>query len=108
MQGRRALRRRHRLRRPPRHPAQGPARAAAARRWRANADVDFTFGEKPPYVGFAGEGVILPREDADGVGIETVNVSRLTIEVWRVPDRNLVRKSITAPDPTGEGDYAGD
>ncbi|MBX3481673.1 MAG: alpha-2-macroglobulin family protein [Caulobacter sp.] len=74
----------------------------------ANADVDFTFGEKPPYVGFAGNGVILPREDSDGVGIETVNVSRLAIEVWRVSDRNLVRKSISAPDPTGEGDWPGD
>jgi uncharacterized protein YfaS (alpha-2-macroglobulin family) len=74
----------------------------------ANADVDFTFGEKPPYVGFAGQGVILPREEADGVGIETLNVTKLAIEVWRVPDRNLVRKSIAAPDPTAEGDYADD
>jgi uncharacterized protein YfaS (alpha-2-macroglobulin family) len=74
----------------------------------ANADVDFTFGEKPPYVGFAGDGVILPREESDGVGIETINVQTLAIEVWRVPDRNLVRKSITAPDPTGEGDYSGE
>ncbi|WP_374346017.1 alpha-2-macroglobulin [Phenylobacterium sp.] len=74
----------------------------------ANADVDFTFGEKPPYVGFAGSGVILPREDADGVGIETVNVSRLYVEVWRVVDRNLVRKSISAPDPTPEGEYSYD
>ncbi|ATQ41112.1 alpha-2-macroglobulin family protein [Caulobacter mirabilis] len=74
----------------------------------ANADVDFTFGEKPPYVGFAGDGVILPREDADGVGIETVNVSRLQIEVWRVSDRNLVRKSISAPEPTGEGQWPSD
>jgi len=73
-----------------------------------NADVDFTFGEKPPYVGFAGQGVILPREESDGVGIETVNVAKLAIEVWRVPDRNLVRKSIGAPNPTGEGDYADD
>jgi uncharacterized protein YfaS (alpha-2-macroglobulin family) len=74
----------------------------------ANADVDFTFGEKPPYVGFAGDGVILPRDEADGVGLETVNVSRLNIEVWRVSDRNLVRKSISAPDATGEGEYASD
>ena len=73
-----------------------------------NADVDFTFGEKPPYVGFAGDGVILPREDSDGVGIETINVSKLQIEVWRVADRNLVRKSISSPDPTGEGEYADD
>ena len=72
----------------------------------ANADVDFTFGEKPPYVGFAGEGVILPREDSDGIGIETVNVDKLYVEVWRVVDRNLVRKSISAPDPTAEGEYA--
>jgi uncharacterized protein YfaS (alpha-2-macroglobulin family) len=73
-----------------------------------NAEVPFAFGEKPPYVGFAGEGVILPREDADGVGIETVNVQRLSIEVWRVVDRNLVRKAISAPEPTAEGEYAGD
>ena len=70
----------------------------------ANADVDFTFGEKPPYVGFAGDGVILPREESDGVAIETINVQTLAVEVWRVPDRNLVRKSISAPDPTGEGE----
>jgi hypothetical protein len=72
----------------------------------ANADVDFTFGEKPPYVGFAGDGVILPREDGDGVGIETVNVQKLAVEVWRVPDRNLVRKSIASPQPTAEGEYS--
>ncbi len=74
----------------------------------ANADVDFTFGEKPPYVGFAGNGVILPREDSDGIGIETVNVTKLHIEVWRVVDRNLVRKTISAPEPTPEGDYVYD
>lgn len=74
----------------------------------ANADVDFTFGEKPPFVGFAGDGVILPREESDGVGIETVNVSRLEIEVWRVADRNLVRTSISAPEPTAEGEYSYD
>ena len=71
-----------------------------------NADVDFTFGDQPPYVGFAGSGVILPREEADGVGIETVNVTKLEIEVVRVPDRNLVRKEITAPEPTAQGEYS--
>ena len=74
----------------------------------ANADTDFTNGDKPPYVGFAGQGVILPREDSDGVGIETVNVTKLHVEVWRVIDRNLVRKSISAPDPTPEGQYSDD
>lgn len=74
----------------------------------ANIDVDFSFGEKPPYVGFAGDGVILPRDQADGVGIETINVQTLAIEVWRVRDRNLTRKSISAPQPTSEGDYPDD
>src|SRR6202012_1740534 len=49
----------------------------------ANEDVVLEAGSKPVYVGFAGGGVILPREDADGLGLETVNVSRLHIEVWR-------------------------
>ncbi|HEY3813207.1 MAG TPA: alpha-2-macroglobulin [Caulobacteraceae bacterium] len=75
---------------------------------KSNADIDFSFGVKPTYVGFAGDGVILPREDGDGVGIETVNVAKLMVEVWRVPDRNLVRKSISAPAATGEGEYPDD
>ncbi|EGF92161.1 alpha-2-macroglobulin family protein [Asticcacaulis biprosthecium C19] len=72
---------------------------------KANKDVDFAFGEKPPYVGFAGNGVILPREESDGVAVETVNVSSLAFEVWHVSDRNLVRKSVSAPEPVGEDEY---
>ncbi|MGZ3306231.1 MAG: MG2 domain-containing protein, partial [Asticcacaulis sp.] len=75
---------------------------------KANADLDFTFGTKPPYVGFAGSGVILPRTEADGVAIETINVSKLGVEVWRVSDRNLVRKTVSAPEPVAEGDYSDD
>jgi uncharacterized protein YfaS (alpha-2-macroglobulin family) len=71
----------------------------------SNKDVDFSFGEKPPYVGFAGNGTVLPREESDGVAIETVNVSALAVEVWHVSDRNLVRKDVSAPDPVAEGDY---
>jgi uncharacterized protein YfaS (alpha-2-macroglobulin family) len=82
--------------------------AANGETLKSNQDVDVVFGEKPPYVGFAGDGVILPRTDGDGVGIETVNVSKLAVEVWRVPDLNLVRKSISAPDPTPEGEYSSD
>ena len=74
----------------------------------ANVDQDFTFGTKPPYVGFAGNGVILPREESDGVAIETVNVSSLAVEVWHVSDRNLVRKTVSAPEPVAEGDYDSD
>lgn len=73
-----------------------------------NKDLDFAFTDKPPYVGFAGNGVILPREDADGIAIETVNVSSLKVEVWHVSDRNMVQKTLSAPDPTAEGDYDDD
>ena len=82
--------------------------SAAGETLAASQDVDFTATDKPPYVGFAGDGVILPREDSDGVGIDTVNISRLAIEVWRVPDRNLVRRQIVKTDPAGEGDYSSD
>jgi uncharacterized protein YfaS (alpha-2-macroglobulin family) len=79
--------------------------AADGETLQAEQDVAVQAGAKPVYVGFSGNGVILPREDADGVALETVNVSRLHIEVWRVADRNLVRKQISAPDPTPEGEY---
>ncbi len=62
-----------------------------------DAVVEFSQGEKPAFVGVSGDGAILPREDSDGVGLETVNVTRLKLEVWRVAGRNLVRKSISAP-----------
>ena len=56
-----------------------------------------SFGDRPAYVGFAGSGVILPRAEADGVAIETVNVSKIEIEVLRVPERILTSaKSIQA------------
>src|SRR5580698_2470016 len=43
----------------------------------ANADASFVNGDKPPFVSFEGSGVILPRQESDGVGIITVNVSKL-------------------------------
>ncbi len=73
-----------------------------------NADVDFTFGERPPYVGFVGDGVILPREESDGVGIETINVNRIAVQVWRVADRNLVRVKIAKTESASEGEYPED
>ncbi len=70
-----------------------------------NLPVDFSAATRPPSVAFDGVGVILPRTESDGVGIDTVNVSRLHVEVWRVSDRNMVRQSISVTDPTAEGDY---
>jgi len=68
--------------------------------------VAVAFGDKPAYVGFAGDGVILPRLEADGVGIETVNVDKIGIEVWRVSDRSLARKNIVEGDAAGENQYS--
>jgi uncharacterized protein YfaS (alpha-2-macroglobulin family) len=74
----------------------------------ADLDVDFAAADQPPYVGFDGLGIVLPRQESDGIGIDTVNVSRLHVEVLRVADRNMVRQTIEAPDPTPEGGYTYD
>ena len=63
------------------------------------------FGDRPAYVGLAGDGVILPRRDADGLAIETVNVDTVAIDLWRVTDRALAFRSITQGFNDAEGDY---
>lgn len=68
-------------------------------------DVAIAFGDKPAYVGFVGDGVVLPRLEADGVGIETVNVEKFEIDVRRVSDRSLARKAIVKGDSVSEEDY---
>ena len=68
-------------------------------------EVTIAFGDKPAYVGFVGDGVILPRLEADGLGIETVNVEKINISVYRVSDRSLARKSIAQGEASPEGDY---
>lgn len=68
-------------------------------------EVAIAFGDKPAYVGFAGDGVILPRLEADGLGIETINVEKIEIMVRRVSDRALARKQIVAGEAVGEDDY---
>ena len=64
-----------------------------------------TFGDRPAYVGFAGGGVILPRSEADGIAIETVNVSRLGVEVLRVPDRILSQYVLDQGENNEEGGW---
>jgi uncharacterized protein YfaS (alpha-2-macroglobulin family) len=64
-----------------------------------------SFGDRPAYVGFAGNGVILPRAEADGLAIETVNVSKLEIEVLRVPDRILSQRTLDAGEAFEEGGW---
>lgn len=69
--------------------------------------IRLSFGDRPSFVGFAGNGVILPRTEADGLGIETVNVSRLKITVLRVSDRILPRETIEPGESVAEGSWYG-
>lgn len=69
-------------------------------------DVQISFEDRPAYVGFKGSGVILPREDADGLAIETVNVDRVEVTVYRVNDRALAFKRITEGEEAPQGRYS--
>jgi len=50
--------------------------------------VPVELADKPALVRFAG-GIILPRDNADGVPVTTVNIARLKLEIIRVGDRLL-------------------
>ncbi|MEE2877616.1 MAG: MG2 domain-containing protein, partial [Pseudomonadota bacterium] len=69
-------------------------------------DVQISFEDRPPYVGFSGSGVILPRENADGLAIETVNVEKVDVSVFRVNDRALAFKRITQGEDAPQGRYS--
>ncbi|MGV6819128.1 MAG: alpha-2-macroglobulin family protein [Parvularcula sp.] len=64
-----------------------------------------TFEDRPPVVAFSGNGIILPRVEADGLAITTVNVSEVEISVTRVNDRALVTRAITEGFEVGPDDY---
>jgi len=79
--------------------------SASGERTEYDETFTLTFGDRPAYVGFAGSGVILPRSEADGIAIETVNVSRLDIEVLRVPDRILSQHYLAQGETNDEGGW---
>ena len=79
--------------------------SASGERTEFDETFTLTFGDRPAYVGFAGGGVILPRSEADGIAIETVNVSRLEVEVLRVPDRILSQYSVDPGEVNEEGGW---
>ncbi|MDP1556644.1 MAG: alpha-2-macroglobulin family protein, partial [Hyphomonas sp.] len=70
--------------------------AADGRTLKRAETVPVDFADRPPFVGFKGTGVILPRENADGLPIETVNVAKVRVTVSRINDRALVFKNINA------------
>lgn len=68
--------------------------------------IEISFGDRPPYVAFRGNGVILPRIGAQGLAIETVNIDMLDIEIFRVGDRMMARRSPQTGRATPEGGYS--
>lgn len=79
--------------------------AADGRTLSRGEEVPIDFADRPPYVGFKGAGVILPREDADGLPVETVNVEQVRLTVSYVPDRVLYDKSISQGETAEQGRY---
>lgn len=69
-------------------------------------EVTISFEDRPPYVGFKGSGVILPRDNADGLAIETVNVDKVDVTVYRVNDRALAFKRIGQGEEAPQGRYS--
>ena len=63
------------------------------------------FGDRPAYVGFKGDGIILPRIEADGLALEAVNVDKMRVTVSRITDRALAFKTITSGFAASQGDY---
>ena len=62
--------------------------AATGEKLTSEETVPVELRDKPSLVRFAG-GVILPRDNADGVPVTTVNISKLRLKVIRVGDRLL-------------------
>lgn len=80
--------------------------SADGREIERSEEVQISFEDRPAYVGFEGAGVILPRDNADGLPIETVNVDAVDVTVYRVNDRALAFKSISQGDEAAQGRYS--
>ena len=50
-----------------------------------------TLGDRNPLISISGNGFILPRDGANGLTIDTVNIDRLRIHVLRMSDRMLAQ-----------------
>ncbi len=80
--------------------------AGDGRKLKRSETVPISFDDRPPYVGFKGTGIVLPRSDADGLPIETVNVDKVEVTVQRINDRALVFKRVGSGEATGQGRYS--
>jgi len=67
--------------------------------------ISIEFGDRPSFVGFKGDGVILPRIEADGLALETVNVEKVKVTISRITDRALAFKTISQGYNASQGSY---
>jgi len=67
--------------------------------------VTATFEDKPAYVGFASDGIILPETKGARVVLKTVNVDTLSLQLFRVNDRILSQHSPNSGDSGTAEDY---
>ncbi|MCC5996363.1 MAG: alpha-2-macroglobulin family protein [Oceanicaulis sp.] len=79
--------------------------SADGERLAADEQTVLTFDDRPAFIGFAGDGVIMPRVDADGLAIQTVNIERVRIIVHRVTDRALAFRQITSGFNAASGEW---
>ncbi|WP_418152881.1 alpha-2-macroglobulin [Litorimonas sp. RW-G-Af-16] len=69
-------------------------------------DVEVTFGNKPAFIGFTGEGIILPRTDRSALGITSMNVDAMDLTLYRVNHRILTQTSPNSGGGALEGEYS--
>jgi hypothetical protein len=79
--------------------------AADGRALERDVTTQLSFDDRPARVAFSGNGIILPRIDADGLAIETVNVDEVAVTVTRVNDRALVFRQIGEGYSAGAGEW---
>ena len=67
--------------------------------------VSVTFEDKPSYVGFVGNGIILPETQGARLVLKTVNVDSLSLKLFRVNDRILSQHTPSEGDSGTADDY---
>lgn len=74
----------------------------------ADQSINIAFGDKPAFVGFTDNGIILPKTETGGLAIETVNVTQLDIIIERVNHRILSQTDPSEGSQALEGEYSYD
>jgi hypothetical protein len=68
--------------------------AADGRELASDETTTLVFDDRPARVAFSGSGIILPRIEADGLAIQTVNVDEVAVTVQRLTDRAVIFRDI--------------